>query len=130
MATSHKLAELQLAIMHVLWERGEATVAEVRAALEPARQLAHTTIGTMLTKMEAKRLVAHRSDGKANVFRPVIKQERVGRSMVADLAERLFGGDVTALVCHLLDECDVSRAELGRLKKLIRQKEEELKHAE
>ena len=54
MAISHKLAELQLAIMQVLWERGEATVAEVRTAIEPLRQLAHTTIGTMLTKMEAK----------------------------------------------------------------------------
>lgn len=51
MSRKHQLAELQLAIMHVLWERGEATVGEVRDALEPERSLAYTTVGTMLAKM-------------------------------------------------------------------------------
>jgi predicted transcriptional regulator len=54
-----------------------------------------------------------------------VEEERVSRSMVADLAERLFGGSVTALVSHLLDECDVEPAELARLKSLIAQKEKE-----
>lgn len=130
MARKHHLAELQLAIMHVLWDRGEATVAEVREALLPRRSLAYTTVATMLAKLEAQNKVTHRSDGRVNVYRATVKRERVSRSMVADLAERLFSGDVTEMVCHLLDECDVSRAELARLKKLIRQKEEELRDAD
>ena len=130
MGSKHHLAELQLAIMHVLWERGEATVAEVREALSPSRPLAHTTIATMLSKLEAQGKVAHRSDGRINVYRSTMKREHVSRSMVADLAERLFSGDVTEMVCHLLDKSDVSRAELARLKKLIRQKEEELRDAD
>jgi predicted transcriptional regulator len=47
--------------------------------------------------------------------------------MTGDLLNRLFGGDVADMVCHLLDECDVSPDELARLKRLIRQKEQELK---
>ncbi len=54
MRQKNHLAELQLAIMQVLWDRQEATVAEVREALNGERPLAHTTIVTMLTKMEAK----------------------------------------------------------------------------
>jgi predicted transcriptional regulator len=50
--------------------------------------------------------------------------------MVADLAGRLFQGDVTEMVSHLLDGCDVSRDELIRLKSLIRQKEREVNNAE
>ena len=46
--------------------------------------------------------------------------------MVSDLAQRLCAGDITQLVCHLLDECEVSRDELTAIKKLIRQKEQEL----
>lgn len=126
MGKRHQLAELQLAIMQVLWERGEATVAEVRLALQPGRQLAHTTVGTMLAKMEEKGQVAHRSDGRVNIYRARIKQEQVSRTMVSQLAERLFAGDVTEMMCHLLDGSNVSRDELARLKKLIREKEREL----
>src|SRR5262245_462296 len=103
MTRKHHLAQLQLAIMHVLWEKGEATVAEVRDALEPSRPLAYTTVGTMLAKLEQRGQVKHRSDGRVNVYRPAVRQDQVSRSMVSDLAVRLFNGDVTQMVCHLLD---------------------------
>lgn len=125
MSNKHRLAALQLAIMRVLWDRREATVGEVRDALAPGRILAYTTVGTMLAKMEEKGQVAHRSDGRVNIYRPKIKREQVSRLMVSDLAERLFEGDVTQMMCHLLDSRDVTRQELAELKKLIRQKERE-----
>lgn len=124
----HRLADLQLAIMQVLWDRGEATVSDVQKALEPDRVLAYTTVGTMLTRLERGGQVTHRMDGRVNVYRAKLPREKVSRSMVSDLAQRLCAGDITQLVCHLLDECDVSRAELTALKKLIRQKEQELNH--
>jgi predicted transcriptional regulator len=127
MAKKHHLADLQMAIMQVLWERDEATVGEVRDALAHSRPLAYTTIGTMLAKMERNGQVSHRAQGRANIYRPLVKKEQVSRSMTGDLLNRLFGGDVADMVCHLLDECDVSPEELARLKRLIRVKEQELK---
>ncbi|HEV3342742.1 MAG TPA: BlaI/MecI/CopY family transcriptional regulator [Pirellulales bacterium] len=120
-----KLPTLQLAIMQSLWRRGQATVAEVQSDLSSDRRLAYTTVATMLTKMERKELVEHQREGRTFIYRPLVDEQRVSRSMVADLAERLFGGSVTALVSHLLDECDVEPAELARLKSLIAQKEKE-----
>lgn len=129
MSRNSQLASLQLAIMRVLWERGEASVADVRETLEAeGRELAYTTVATMLGKMERKGQVAHRAEGKAFIYRPALGQEQVSRSMVNDLAERLFGGDVTAMVSHLLDGCELSREELARLKELIRRKEREERH--
>ena len=130
MSRKHRLAELQLAIMQVLWDQGEATVAAVRKALEDVRPLAYTTVSTMLTKMERNGQVAHRTEGRVHVYRPALQRERVSRSMVSDLAGRLFHGDVTQMVSHLLDGCDISREELTRLKALIRRKEREVKDAE
>jgi len=127
MSKKHHLPELQLAIMHVLWEREEATVAAVRDALETLRPLAYTTVGTMLTKMEEKGLVDHRIDGRVNVYRPLVPQEQVSRSMVADLADRLYQGDVAQMVCHLLDGDGVTREDLAEMKRLIRRRERELK---
>ena len=130
MSKKHRPAELQLAIMQVLWERGEATVGEVRQALQPQRALAYTTVGTMLSKMEERGQVTHRSDGRVNVYRARIRRDKVSRSMVKDLAQRLFAGDLTQMVAHLLDGCEAGREDLAELKKLIRQKEQELSDAE
>jgi predicted transcriptional regulator len=126
MSDRHHLASLQLAIMQVLWERKKATVAEVRQALQATRPLAYTTVATMLSKMEQNGQVTHRNVGRVLVYRPAVRREQVSRSMVSDLADRLFCGDVTEMVTHLLDGCDVSSEELSRLRSLIRQKEKEL----
>lgn len=126
MSRKHRLADLQMAIMQVLWDKGKATVAQVRESLAPDRDLAYTTVGTMLTKMEQKGQVTHRVEARVNVYRPSIKPDQVKRRMLTDLADRLFAGDVTDLVCCLLNGVDVSPDDLAELKRLIRRKEQEL----
>jgi len=125
-----QLASLQLAIMRILWKKEAATVAEVRDELAAeGRELAYTTVATMLAKMERKGQVGHRAGAKAFVYHPLLRQENVSRSMVTDLADRLFGGDVPLMVSHLLDGCELSSDEIVRLKALIRKKEQEDRHA-
>jgi predicted transcriptional regulator len=116
MMSQHRLGELQLAILHVLWQRGEASVAEVHQALLAERGLAPTTIATMLQKLERKGVVAHRNKGRRFLYRPLIEESEVRRSMVGELTERLFGGDPMALVNHLLDEEEIDAGELARLR--------------
>ena len=127
METSHHLGDLQLAIMRVLWSHGQATVAEVHETLEPERGLALTTIATMLTKMEKKGVVSHRAEGRRFIYKPLVSESQVRRSMVADLTSQLFRGDVTALVNHLLSEHEIDERELAQLQELIaaRAQEEE-----
>lgn len=128
MSRIHQLGDLQYAIMRVLWTKGEATAAEVHAALYPDRQRAPTTIATMLSKMEKKGVVTHRTDGRQYVYRALVLEREVRRSMVSELIERAFQGDAAALVNHLLREGEIDAQELSDLRKLIeeqsRQKEE------
>jgi predicted transcriptional regulator len=119
MERSHHLGELQHAIMRVLWDAGEATVAHVHAALSADRHRAPTTIATMLTKMEKKGVVGHRVEGRQFVYHPTVSEEEVTRTMVADLTKQLFEGDVTALVSHLITEQEIDPKELGRLRRMI-----------
>ncbi len=125
MNPSHHLGELQYAIMRVLWSRGEATVSEVRDALADERERAPTTIATMLKKMEKKGVVAHRADGRLFVYRPTVTEPQVHRTMVAELTDRLFSGDVTALVSHLLEEQSIDADEVARLRELIERRSAE-----
>ena len=121
MDRTHHLGELQYAIMRVLWDEGEASAARVLEALPETHRRAPTTIATMLTKMERKGVVAHRVEGRVFVYRPTVSREDVHRTMVGELMDRLFEGDVTALVSHLLSEQEIDKGELTRLSRLIAQ---------
>lgn len=113
------LGELQHAIMRVLWKRGEATSADVHAALLSERGLAPTTISTMLRKMEDKGVVGHRVDGRQFVYRAKVSEAEIRRSMVSQIVDRLFGGDASALVSYLVDEQNLDPEELARLKAML-----------
>ena len=125
MSGIHHLGDLQYAIMRVLWDEGEATVARVQEALagEGDKDRALTTIATMLTKLEKKGVVSHRSEGRQFIYRATISEKDVHRTMVADLTDRLFRGDFAALVNHLLPEQEIDAGEIARLKALIAERE-------
>jgi predicted transcriptional regulator len=115
----HRLGDLQLRIMKVLWARGEATVAEVHKAVAGERDLAYTTVATMLRKMEARGLVKHRLEARSFIYAGAIAAAAVSQGMADHLLERLFEGSLADMVRHLLNTREVSREELSKLEKLI-----------
>ncbi|HZG26624.1 MAG TPA: BlaI/MecI/CopY family transcriptional regulator [Chitinophagaceae bacterium] len=114
-----KLDELQLAVMQALWKLKQATVSELRDALTPERDLAHTTIGTILTRLEKKGIVAHHSESRQYVYRPLITESGIQGSMVSILTDQLFGGNTVNLANFLIRESDFKKEELDHLRKLI-----------
>ena len=119
MSDQIRLGDLQLAIMQVLWQHGEASAADVHQALLEERGLAPTTIATMLKKMETKGVVEHRTEGRKFLYHPRVTEGQVRRSMVAEVTERLFAGDPAALVSHLLSHHEVAAPELAEIKERI-----------
>ena len=115
----HRLGDLQLGIMKILWAREEATVAEVFDELGKDVDLAYTTVSTMLRKMEGRGLITHRTEGRSFVYRAKVASEAVSRSMIDHLVDRMFEGNLTAAVNHLLTTRDVSGEELKALERLI-----------
>jgi len=115
----HRLGDLQLRIMQVLWKQKEGSVADVHAALGRESDLAYTTVATMLRKMDARGLVAHREEGRSFVYTAKVQAEDVSRSMADHWVDRLFAGSLSDAVNHLLTTREVSQAELRKLEKLI-----------
>jgi BlaI family penicillinase repressor len=122
-AAARELTDLQLAILGVLWEVGEGTVNTVRERLEGRRDLARTTVATLLSRLEDRGVVGHREEGREYVYRPLVSEEDVLRARVDALAENLFSGDVPMLVSRLLDVGDLRVAELDRVRQMIEEKE-------
>ena len=121
-AKVHRLGQLQLKILQVLWERGESTVAEMQTSLDGGSDLAYTTVATMLRKMEVKNLVGHRAEGRVFFYKALVAEEEVTRGMAADLVDRLFAGSLSDLVSHLLTTQEVSRDELERIERLVEER--------
>lgn len=113
------LTGLQLSILDVLWERGEATTQDVWAALSAARPLALTTVATIMSRLERKEILTHRREGRQYVYRAIVTRSEVRRSKVRELTENLFGGDPAALVNHLVRADDVDQDELRRIRELL-----------
>lgn len=121
MSEQHHLTAPQLSILRVLWERGEATVAEIWDSLHAERGLAQTTLATMLTRLERRGVVEHRTQLRQFVYRALVTEEQVQHSMVSELTSRLFEGDVSALVSHLLTAQDVSPGDRARIREMLNQ---------
>lgn len=113
------LSDLQLDLMRVLWRDGEASVADVAAALEPARPLAHTTVATLLARLARRGIVEARRDGRQLLYRPLVSEPQVRRTMVSGLVQSLFGGDSKALLAHLVSEKEVAAGDLARIRDLL-----------
>ena len=117
----HQLTELQLAILRVIWDRSEATVQDVWEALHAERGLAQTTVATMLSRLERHGVVTRRAPPQSRQYhyRAAVTEREVQHSMVGELTERLFDGDVIALVQHLLTGKDVSPGDIAKIRDMI-----------
>jgi len=128
MSVQHQLSDLQLSIMGVLWERGEATVAVVHDDMRTIRPLAMTTVATLLSRLEKRDLIGHRSSGRQFIYRALVSESDVRRSMVAELTDRLFQGDAAELVTHLLSSREIDAGDVSRVRELLETRERELRH--
>lgn len=113
------LSELQLALMQAIWARGEASNADVLEALKPERELAHTTVATLLSRLEKRGLIQSRREGRTLLYRSLVAPEQVQRSMVGGLLSSLFGGQPSRLLAHLVGDGKVSRSELAEMRALL-----------
>jgi BlaI family transcriptional regulator, penicillinase repressor len=114
-----KPTDAELAILRVLWERGEATVRQVHEALADTRETGYTTTLKLMQIMADKGLVTRNETARTHVYSPNAGQEQTQRQLVQDLVDRAFGGSAAQLVLRALSEKGATDAELKEIRKLI-----------
>jgi BlaI family transcriptional regulator, penicillinase repressor len=124
MAEDIVLSDLQLELVRVLWRSGELSVAEVTEALAD-RDLAHTTVATLLTRLEKRGVVVARRDGRMLVYTACVSEAQVRRSMVSSLIAQVFRGDPKALLAHLVSEREVAQGDLEQVRALLQRDDED-----
>jgi len=114
--TEH-LTPLELEIMHVLWETGPANVQTVQQHLE--RELAYTTVQTMLNILHRKGKVKRTLKDRAYFYKPAVSRSHVTTQHITDIVDRLFGGSAESLVMSLVETKHLTPKKLARLQKLL-----------
>src|SRR5262245_61783837 len=117
--TATQLGRVQLLIMQTLWKRGRATARAITDALNEEEPIAHSTVQTLLRTLEEKGSIKHEVEGRTFVFVPLVQEDKYKRNAAGDLLHRVFGGDMSSLVAHLLQNEKVSRKELDDIRKMI-----------
>lgn len=120
-----KLGRVQLNIMRVLWEKGEATAREITEALNREEQIAHSTVQTLLRKLEAKGAVAHEAHDRTFVFRPLVKPEGVRKRFTREIIDHVFEGSPGGLVSYLLRNEQIPPEELDHIRELVEKRSKE-----
>jgi BlaI family penicillinase repressor len=105
--------------MQVLWARGPATAREITDALNRTAPIAHSTVQTLLRKLEDKGAVAHDVSERTFIFRPLAKPEQVCQRATREFVDRLFGGSPGGLVAYLLRNERIPQEELDEIRRLL-----------
>ena len=113
------LTPLELEIMNVLWETGPANVQTVQARIE-GRDLAYTTVQTMLNVLHRKGKVKRQLKDRAYRYRPVYSRQSAVAQAVGDMLERFFGGSADSLVLNLVETRQLTPRKLAQIQKLLK----------
>jgi predicted transcriptional regulator len=118
------LTPQELAIMKVIWSLERATVRDVYETLRKRRQVAYTTVMTMMKILEEKGYLKKSRVERAYVYKPAQPRQQVMGAMVRDFVERVFDGATGALLLHLGRERHLTKAEREQIRRAIDEMED------
>lgn len=110
--------------MNVLWSKGTATVGEITEALTGKKELAYSTVLTMMRILEQKGYVKHTRRERAFVYETLVDRNAARRSALRHLMSRFFDNSPEFLVLNVLEDEEIDAAELRRLRELISRADE------
>lgn len=118
------LSEAQLEIMNVLWRAGGGTVADVLEQLRLRRPVSRNTVHTMLSRLDEKGWLSHRSAGGAFYFTPAVPREEVQQEVARRVVDTVFDGSAAGILMSLLQDRSLSKDEAARIRRMIEKAEE------
>ena len=126
MSPTNLISEAELAVLKVLWDMEQATVRELREQLKSqGTSWAHTTISTLLTRMEHKNLVERDPTGFAHVYSAVASRQNIVKQRLADLADEFCDGASAPLMLALVENQRFTKEEISQFRDLVKQLEKD-----
>lgn len=119
------LGETEMEVLHHVWEMGEATVKQVRKRILEDREVAYTTIMTVMKNLAEKGYLKYRKEGVTYVYSPAQEPESVQSNLIKDLITKVFKGSPKDLVQALVNSEDLTEKDLSEIKNMIEKMEDD-----
>ncbi len=112
----------ELEIMKVIWRLGPVTVRQVYEAMREQRQVAYTTVMTMMKILEQKGHLKKSVAEKAHIYEPTRAKHLVIGSMVREYNDLVFNGSAEPLLMHLVEDRQLSEKEIREIERILRER--------
>jgi predicted transcriptional regulator len=122
LSESKLLTETELELMNILWKLGEGAVSDVIEHLPQGRELAYTSVSTILRILEQKKVVGSRKAGRGHIYYPLVKKDDYEATSLHHLVSKVFDGDPSTLVRRLIESKDLNESELAEIRQLLNQR--------
>ena len=120
-----ELTQRELEVMHVFWNHGRLSIAEVRRRLaDSGRELAYTTVATLVRILGEKGFLQQTNDQRPFLYQPTRTFEEVSGSLLGDVVQRVFHGSREQLLLRLLKERKLTSEERAVLESILREEQE------
>jgi BlaI family transcriptional regulator, penicillinase repressor len=122
-----RMGKVQFRIMQVLWEQGELSAREISDAVTATEPISHSTVQTLLRKLEHKGAIRHVERDRVFYFSPAADRTDVTNSTTREFVNRVFEGSASRLVSHLLEHERIPSEEIAELRRMIDEYQEKEK---
>ena len=120
MKNAPKISETEWEVMKVLWAKSPLAAGEIIEALVATDPTWHPkTAGTLLNRLVKKKAVGFQRDGRTHLYRPLVKEADCVSAASESFLERVFGGSLTPMLAHFVQQRKLSAAEKRELKRLL-----------
>ena len=113
------LGETEMEVLHHVWDLGEATVKQVRKRILESREVAYTTIMTVMKNLAEKGYLKYRKEGVSYVYSPAQEPDSVRSNLIKNLINKVFKGSPKELVQTLVRSKDLSEKDFSEIKEMI-----------
>lgn len=117
-----QISDAEWDVMEPIWQAGACTAADVIRRLRATHDWNHSTIRTLLARLVEKGALAYAVDGARYIYRAAVSRERCVRQEGRTFLDKVFGGDVGALVAHFVADASLGPDQIDQLRQLLAQK--------
>jgi predicted transcriptional regulator len=116
------LTEVELELMNIIWDLRKCSIKEVQNSLPKERDLAYTSVATIIKILEQKKFLESYKDDKAHTYLPLVSRQDYEAHTLKHLTENVFKGNPSSMVLRLLNEAELTDGELKEIQSLLKER--------
>lgn len=120
MATLPRISETEWEIMRVVWSRSPVTAADIIDELSKNDPTWHpVTAKTLLNRLVKKGALGYSLDGRAYVYKALVRERDCVNAASSSFLDRVFGGSLHTMVAHFVENRKLSPKQVKELRKML-----------